>query len=212
MLQFERAVDLRCASCGYQSPGWDTGERRPRLRFAGDASRHQITKRPPDARDRSREDGEAGGRARRGRTRRSPASPTLTPRTSVRARSSSTSRHVSTSSSRTYSSRPCSPAPPDRRAPWRACPPRIAASVQKLETSRLRRASRSAHARRTDAASGSMDRSHTAGAPGADEVGRETPGRRRRALRGSRAFRLQRPSAASPGSVRRSNCSGQRAG
>jgi hypothetical protein len=33
---------LRCASCGYQSPGWDTGERRPRLRFSGDAARHQL--------------------------------------------------------------------------------------------------------------------------------------------------------------------------
>ena len=32
MLQFEQGrMYLRCASCGYQSPGWDTGERRPRL-------------------------------------------------------------------------------------------------------------------------------------------------------------------------------------
>jgi hypothetical protein len=43
MLQFEQGrMFLRCASCGYTSPGWDTGERRPRLRFAGDAARHQI--------------------------------------------------------------------------------------------------------------------------------------------------------------------------
>ena len=43
MLQFEQGrMFLRCASCGYESPGWDTGERRPRLRFAGDAARHQL--------------------------------------------------------------------------------------------------------------------------------------------------------------------------
>lgn len=43
MLQFEQGrMFLRCASCGYRSPGWDTGERRPRLRFAGDAARHQL--------------------------------------------------------------------------------------------------------------------------------------------------------------------------
>jgi hypothetical protein len=33
---------LRCTSCGHQTPGWETGERKPRLRFAGDASRHQL--------------------------------------------------------------------------------------------------------------------------------------------------------------------------
>jgi hypothetical protein len=43
MLQFEQGrMFLRCSSCGYQSPGWDTGDRKPRLRFAGDASRHQL--------------------------------------------------------------------------------------------------------------------------------------------------------------------------
>lgn len=43
MLQFEQGrMFLRCSSCGYTSPGWDTGERRPRLRFAGDAARHQM--------------------------------------------------------------------------------------------------------------------------------------------------------------------------
>lgn len=42
MLQFEQGrMFLRCTSCGYQSPGWDTGGRRPRLRFSGDATRHQ---------------------------------------------------------------------------------------------------------------------------------------------------------------------------
>ncbi len=33
---------LRCTSCGHQTPGWETGERKPRLRFAGDAARHQL--------------------------------------------------------------------------------------------------------------------------------------------------------------------------
>jgi hypothetical protein len=48
MLQFEQGrMYLRCSSCGYQSPGWDTGERRPRLRFSGDASRHQISESSP---------------------------------------------------------------------------------------------------------------------------------------------------------------------
>jgi hypothetical protein len=43
MLQFEQGrMFLRCTSCGYRSPGWETGERRPRLRFAGDAARHQL--------------------------------------------------------------------------------------------------------------------------------------------------------------------------
>ena len=43
MLQFEQGrMYLRCSSCGYESPGWDTGERRPRLRFAGDAARHRL--------------------------------------------------------------------------------------------------------------------------------------------------------------------------
>ena len=43
MLQFEQGrMFLRCASCGYQSPGWDTGEHRPRLRYPGDAERHRL--------------------------------------------------------------------------------------------------------------------------------------------------------------------------
>jgi len=43
MLQFEQGrMFLRCVSCGYESPGWNTAERRPRLRFAGDAARHQL--------------------------------------------------------------------------------------------------------------------------------------------------------------------------
>jgi hypothetical protein len=43
LLQFEQGrMFLRCSSCGFESPGWDTGERRPRLRFTGDAARHQL--------------------------------------------------------------------------------------------------------------------------------------------------------------------------
>lgn len=36
-------VQLRCTSCWHDSPGWDVGQRRPRLRYQGDARRHQIT-------------------------------------------------------------------------------------------------------------------------------------------------------------------------
>jgi len=47
MLHFERGrMFLRCSSCGYESPGWDTGGHRPQPRFAGDATRHQIHGRP----------------------------------------------------------------------------------------------------------------------------------------------------------------------
>ena len=43
LLQFEQGrMFLRCSSCGFESPGWDTGDRRPRLRFSGDAARHQL--------------------------------------------------------------------------------------------------------------------------------------------------------------------------
>jgi hypothetical protein len=38
----DRRVQLRCASCGYDSPGWKTCERAPRPRFDGDARRHQL--------------------------------------------------------------------------------------------------------------------------------------------------------------------------
>lgn len=33
---------LRCASCGHETPGWMTAERRPRLRYAGDRARHRL--------------------------------------------------------------------------------------------------------------------------------------------------------------------------
>jgi hypothetical protein len=43
MLQFaEGRMFLRCTSCGHETPGWNTGERRPRPRFTGDATRHQL--------------------------------------------------------------------------------------------------------------------------------------------------------------------------
>jgi hypothetical protein len=33
---------LRCTTCGYETPGWTTAERRPRLRFEGDQHRHRL--------------------------------------------------------------------------------------------------------------------------------------------------------------------------
>ena len=38
----ENRVLLRCTSCGYDSPGWDVGHRRPRPVFEGDAERHLL--------------------------------------------------------------------------------------------------------------------------------------------------------------------------
>lgn len=38
----ENRVLLRCTSCGYDSPGWDVGQTRPRLRLEGDAERHLL--------------------------------------------------------------------------------------------------------------------------------------------------------------------------
>jgi hypothetical protein len=41
VLHFEQnRILLRCTSCGHDSPGWDVGPRRPRVRFAGDQRRH----------------------------------------------------------------------------------------------------------------------------------------------------------------------------
>jgi hypothetical protein len=41
LLHFEQnRMYLRCASCGHETPGWELDERRPRLRFQGDAKRH----------------------------------------------------------------------------------------------------------------------------------------------------------------------------
>jgi hypothetical protein len=48
VLQFEGGrVFLRCTSCGFETPGWKTGDRRPRQRFEGDAARHQLTETAP---------------------------------------------------------------------------------------------------------------------------------------------------------------------
>jgi len=53
ILQFEEGrMFLRCTSCGFETPGWDTGKRRPRLRFEGDARRHQLEE-PSTVRSRS---------------------------------------------------------------------------------------------------------------------------------------------------------------
>jgi len=43
----ENRVLLRCTSCGYSSPGWEIGQRRPRVRFEGDEQRHLLA--PPEA-------------------------------------------------------------------------------------------------------------------------------------------------------------------
>ena len=46
LLHFEgKRVMMRCASCGYHTPGWETGERAPRRRFDGDPRRHRLA--PP---------------------------------------------------------------------------------------------------------------------------------------------------------------------
>ncbi len=43
VLQFENdRMYLRCTSCGHDSPGWEIGKRRPRLRFRGDRRRHAL--------------------------------------------------------------------------------------------------------------------------------------------------------------------------
>jgi hypothetical protein len=33
---------LRCSTCGHETPGWTTSERRPRQRFGGDHARHRL--------------------------------------------------------------------------------------------------------------------------------------------------------------------------
>jgi hypothetical protein len=43
LLQVEAGrMFLRCTTCGYETPGWTTEGRRPRLRFAGDRERHRL--------------------------------------------------------------------------------------------------------------------------------------------------------------------------
>jgi len=43
VLHFEgNRVNMRCASCGHDSPGWEITGRGPRRRYEGDARRHLI--------------------------------------------------------------------------------------------------------------------------------------------------------------------------
>jgi hypothetical protein len=35
-------VNMRCTSCGYETPGWEISERGPRRRYEGDARRHRL--------------------------------------------------------------------------------------------------------------------------------------------------------------------------
>jgi len=43
VLHFEsNRVNMRCTSCGHDTPGWEIGGRGPRRRFEGDARRHLL--------------------------------------------------------------------------------------------------------------------------------------------------------------------------
>ena len=45
LLHFDRKrIYLRCASCGYETPGWELDQRRPRIRFRGDAQRQFMAR------------------------------------------------------------------------------------------------------------------------------------------------------------------------
>jgi hypothetical protein len=44
LLQVEAGrMFLRCTTCGYETPGWTTEARGPRLRFGGDRERHRLS-------------------------------------------------------------------------------------------------------------------------------------------------------------------------
>jgi len=46
VLHFEgNRVNMRCTSCGHDTPGWEITGRGPRLRYEGDARRHLIATR-----------------------------------------------------------------------------------------------------------------------------------------------------------------------
>ena len=48
LLHFEgKRVMMRCASCGHDTPGWETGDRAPRHRYDGDARRHLLVSNAP---------------------------------------------------------------------------------------------------------------------------------------------------------------------
>jgi hypothetical protein len=50
VLHFEgKRVMMRCASCGHDTPGWETGDRAPRHRYDGDARRHLLVSDAPTA-------------------------------------------------------------------------------------------------------------------------------------------------------------------
>jgi len=43
MLHFaSNRVNMRCTSCGYETPGWEISARGPRRRYEGDARRHRL--------------------------------------------------------------------------------------------------------------------------------------------------------------------------
>ena len=43
VLHFEgKRVNMRCTSCGHDTPGWDVSGRGPRQRYEGDARRHVL--------------------------------------------------------------------------------------------------------------------------------------------------------------------------
>jgi len=43
VLHFEgNRVNMRCTSCGHDTPGWEISERGPRRRYEGDARRHLL--------------------------------------------------------------------------------------------------------------------------------------------------------------------------
>ncbi len=44
VLHFEgNRVNMRCTSCGYDTPGWEISGRGPRRRYEGDSRRHLLT-------------------------------------------------------------------------------------------------------------------------------------------------------------------------
>lgn len=43
VLHFEgKRVNMRCTSCGHNTPGWEVNGRAPRQRYEGDARRHVL--------------------------------------------------------------------------------------------------------------------------------------------------------------------------
>jgi hypothetical protein len=47
VLHFEgNRVMMRCTSCGHDTPGWEVNGRGPKLRYEGDASRHELRPEP----------------------------------------------------------------------------------------------------------------------------------------------------------------------